>query len=82
MEQNIAFERCVDFLARMIEKYGQELLDEINADEDGGQELKQKIQVSVNGCRKCRHPFYILNILKNWRVKTIIWLARTKYRCL
>ena len=23
-----------------------------------------------------------LNILKNWRVKTIIWLARTKYRCL
>ena len=36
MEQNIAFERCVDFLARMIEKYGQELLDEINADEDGG----------------------------------------------
>ena len=29
MEQNIAFERCVDFLARMIEKYGQELLDEI-----------------------------------------------------
>ena len=36
MEQNIAFERCVDFLACMIEKYGQELLDEINADEDGG----------------------------------------------
>lgn len=33
MEQNIAFDRCVDFLARMIEKYGQELLDEINADE-------------------------------------------------
>lgn len=32
MEQNIAFERCVDFLARMIEKYGQELLDEINAE--------------------------------------------------
>ena len=31
MEQNIAFKRCVDFLACMIEKYGQELLDEINA---------------------------------------------------
>lgn len=29
MEQNIAFERCVDFLARMIEKYGDELLQEI-----------------------------------------------------
>lgn len=26
MEQNIYFERCVDFLARMIEKYGHELL--------------------------------------------------------
>lgn len=36
MKQNIAFERCVDFLSRMIEKYGQELLNEINADEDGG----------------------------------------------
>lgn len=39
MEQNIAFERCVDFLARMIEKYGQELLDEINTEEDGGTEI-------------------------------------------
>lgn len=29
MEQNIAFERCVDFLTRMIEKYGDELLREI-----------------------------------------------------
>lgn len=34
MEQDIAFGRCVDFLARMIEKYGQELLDEINANAD------------------------------------------------
>ena len=60
MEQNIAFERCVDFLARMIEKYGQELLDEINADEDGGAGTKtEDTKVSVNGCRKCRHPFFI-----------------------
>ena len=40
MEQNIAFERSVDFLARMIEKYGQEFLDEINAETDGGAETK------------------------------------------
>ena len=40
MEQNIAFERCVDFLTRMIEKYGQELLDEINAETDEGAETK------------------------------------------
>ncbi len=26
MDQNIHFERCVNFLARMIEKYGDELL--------------------------------------------------------
>ena len=66
MEQNIAFERCVDFLARMIEKYGQELLDEINADEDVGQELKQKIQSQRKWVSKMSASiFYILNILKN-----------------
>ena len=42
MEQNIAFERCVDFLTRMIEKYGQELPDEINAETDEGAETKTK----------------------------------------
>ena len=58
MEQNIAFERCVDFLARMIEKYGQELLDE--------QELKQKIQSQRKWVSKMSASiFYILNILKN-----------------
>ncbi len=40
MEQNIAFERCVDFLTRMIEKYGQELLDEINAETREGAGIK------------------------------------------
>ena len=40
MEQNIAFKRCVDFLARMIEKYGQELLEEINAETDEGADTK------------------------------------------
>ena len=40
MKQNIAFERCVDFLSRMIEKYGQELLDEINTETDKGAETK------------------------------------------
>lgn len=41
MEQNIAFERCVDFLARMIEKYGDELLAEIQKSEED-QEQKGK----------------------------------------
>lgn len=38
MEQNIAFNRCMDFLSRMIEKYGQELLDEIRSDKSDGNE--------------------------------------------
>lgn len=28
MEQNIQFERCIDFLAKMMEKYGDKLLRE------------------------------------------------------
>jgi len=40
MEQNIAFERCVDFLARMIEKYGDELLKEIQGIEETEEEQK------------------------------------------
>ena len=30
MEHTVKFERCADFLARMIEKYGSELLQELN----------------------------------------------------
>lgn len=40
MEQNIAFERCVDFLTRMIEKYGDELLKEIQDIEETKEEQK------------------------------------------
>ena len=36
MEQDIAFGRCVDFLDKKKKKYGQELLDEINANADEG----------------------------------------------
>ncbi|EEA82719.1 hypothetical protein CLONEX_01367 [[Clostridium] nexile DSM 1787] len=28
MQQNIEFERCIDFLVRMIDKYGEEVLRE------------------------------------------------------
>ena len=41
MEQNIAFERCIDFLIRMIEKYGDELLDEIQGMEEIEAEQKE-----------------------------------------
>ena len=29
MQQNIEFERCMDFLVRMIDKYGEEVLREL-----------------------------------------------------
>ena len=29
MHQNIEFERCIDFLVRMIDKYGEEVLREL-----------------------------------------------------
>ena len=41
MEQNIAFERCMDFRTRMIEKYGDELLDEIQGMEEIEAEQKE-----------------------------------------
>ena len=41
MEENIAFERCVDFLARMIEKYGDELLQEIQDIEETKENQKE-----------------------------------------
>lgn len=44
MEQNIAFERCVDFLARMIEKYGDELLKEIQDSEKMEEEKKMQVK--------------------------------------
>lgn len=31
MQQNIEFERCIDFLVRMIDKYGEEVLREFIA---------------------------------------------------
>ena len=43
MKQNVEFERCIDFLVRMIDKYGEELLRELEEDkENNGQEKKMK----------------------------------------
>lgn len=38
MNEDIQFDRCIDFLARMIEKYGDELLDEQIKDQEGTEE--------------------------------------------
>ena len=45
MNEDIQFERCIDFLARMIEKYGDELLTEQMKDqEETGEKVKEAVQ--------------------------------------
>ena len=34
MQQNIEFERCIDFLVRMIDKYGAEVLRELEEEKE------------------------------------------------
>ena len=34
MQQNIEFERCIDFLVRMIDKYGDEVLRELEEEKE------------------------------------------------
>lgn len=42
MKQNIEFERCIDFLVRMLDKYGEEPLRELEEDkENNGQEKEE-----------------------------------------
>ncbi|MEI3594416.1 MAG: hypothetical protein V8Q58_02570 [Anaerobutyricum hallii] len=41
MQQNIEFERCIDFLVRMIDKYGEEVLREL--EKRSGSFLKYKM---------------------------------------
>ena len=38
----LKMERCAEFLARMIEKYGREVLEEIEAGESGEKENKEQ----------------------------------------
>ena len=55
MKQNIAFERCIDFLVRMIDKYGEELLRELEEDkENNGQEKKEENEKKLLAERECK----------------------------
>ena len=52
MKQNIEFERCIDFLVRMIDKYGEELLRELEEDkENNGQEKKEENEKKKEAAR-------------------------------
>ena len=44
MQQNIEFERCIDFLVRMIDKYGDEVL----------RELEEEKEAAVSRNTKCK----------------------------
>ena len=38
MQQNIEFERCIDFLVRMIDKYGEEIFRELEEEKQNKEE--------------------------------------------
>ena len=41
MQQNIEFERCIDFLVRMIDKYGAEVLRELEEEKQNKEKKRQ-----------------------------------------
>ena len=43
MQQNIEFERCIDFLARMIDKYGAEVLRELEEKKQNKEEKEAAV---------------------------------------
>ena len=42
MQQNIEFERCIDFLVRMIDKYGDEVLRELEEEKQNKEKKKRQ----------------------------------------
>ena len=43
MQQNIKFERCIDFLVRMIDKYGDEVLRELKEEKQDKEEKEAAV---------------------------------------
>ena len=43
MQHNIEFERCIDFLVRMIDKYGEEVLRELEEEKQNKQEKEAAV---------------------------------------
>ena len=43
MQQNIKFERCIDFLVRMIDKYGEEVLRELEEEKQDNEEKEAAV---------------------------------------
>ena len=49
MQQNIEFERCIDFLVRMIDKYGEEVLRELEEEKQNKGKKQHRILLSGYG---------------------------------
>ena len=48
MQQNIEFERCIDFLVRMIDKYGAEVLRELEEEKQNKEEKEAAVSEIQN----------------------------------
>ncbi len=48
MKQSVEFERCIDFMTRMIDKYGPELLQELEQERRSQEEKESKATKSNN----------------------------------
>ena len=53
MQQNIEFERCIDFLVRMIDKYGDEVLRELEEEKQN----KEEKEAAVSWNTKCKSDY-------------------------
>ena len=49
MQQNIEFEQCIDFLVRMIDKYGEEVLRELEEENRIRKKKQHRILLSGYG---------------------------------
>ena len=54
MQQNIEFERCIDFLVRMIDKYGEEVLRELEEEKQNKEEKEAAVSCNTNCKSDCR----------------------------
>ena len=58
MQQNIEFERCIDFLVRMIDKYGAEILRESKEEKQNKEEKEVAVSWNIKCKSDCRFFMY------------------------
>ena len=60
MQQNIEFDRCIDFLVRMIDKYGAEVLRELEEEKRN----KEEKEAAVSWNTKCKSDCRFLDFFQ------------------